>query len=182
MAIIQGFADKKRFVFILLLALIATNIQSVSANPPECLVYAYTSDDDHKFLLSSNSNMYNDQLYIIHNCESVKVYVDNMFVQSSESNMSINIDSGVRNITFEGNNMTFKYQNVNFLESRFDWLDQYNFYIDNLENKEYSNDEVKILTNWVAIGTGFTIFFLSVGVYWRLINYYVDRNYVEEIQ
>jgi hypothetical protein len=177
----QGLADKKRVCMLFLTVVAATMIPTASANPPDCLSYAYTSDQNHKFLLYSNSNLYNQQLYIIHNCDRVSIYVDDMFIQSSDSNFSIPLELGYHNITLDVGNYEYNYTQVNVIASTFNWYNQYEDYLLTLENKEYTNQEVQILTNWVSIGTGLMIFALSIGVYWRLINHYVDRNHVEEI-
>lgn len=155
---------------------------TVSANPPECLAYAYTSDQNHQFLLASNSNVYNNQLYIIHNCERVSISVDGEFIQSSDSNFSIQLELGYHNITLNLGNYTENYNDVHVIASTFNWYNDYEMYLESIDNNEYTNEEVQIMTNWVSIGTGLIIFALSVGIYWRLINHYVDRNYVEEIQ
>ena len=177
----QGLADKKRVCMLFLTVVFATMIPTASANPPDCLAYAYTSDQNHKFLLSSNSNLYNEQLYIIHNCDRVSIYVDDMFIQSSDSNFSIPLELGSHNITIDFGAYQENYSNVNVIGSSFTWFNDYQNYLLTIENNEYTNEEVQILTNWVSIGTGLIIFALSVGVYWRLINHYVDRNHVEEI-
>lgn len=178
----QGLADRKKLICSLLLICgFLSTLPATSANPPDCLSYAYTSDDNHKFLLESNSNLYNERLYIVHNCDQVSIYVDDMFIQSSTNNFSISIQPGIHNITIDHGNYSIDFDEVNFLESRFNWFDDYTFLIENIEGKEFTNQEVKRLSNWVAFGTGILIFCLSVGVYWRLINSYVDRNYIEEI-
>ena len=104
-----------------------------------------------------------------------------MFIQSSDSNFSIALELGYHNITLDLGDYQYNYTQVNVIASTFNWYNQYEDYLLTLENKEYTNEEVQILTNWVSIGTGLMIFALSVGVYWRLINHYVDRNHVEEI-
>jgi hypothetical protein len=177
----QGLADYRRVLFIFLTVLFATMMPSVSANPPECLGYGYTSDQNHKFLLDDESNLYNNQLYIIHNCDRVSIYVDEMFIQSSDSNFSIPLELGSHNITIDFGSYQENYTNVNVIGSSFTWFNDYQDYLLTIENNEYTNQEVQVLTNWVSIGTGLIIFALSVGVYWRLINHYVDRNHVEEI-
>ena len=148
-------------------------------DPPQCIGYAYTTDDNHYFLLQNNSTMYGTTLIIKHNCDNMKVYLNSDIIHESNTNSTIYIPEGINNYTFILDNQTFQYSNVNVIDLNLGWLDQYQEYLDNQPSIS-ANDSSK-LVNWVAFFTGVIIWALSVNVYWRLINHYVDRNYFEEV-
>lgn len=174
----QGLAGVK---WVLLFALLVSTISnSASANPPEnCLFYAYTQDSNHNFLLDDNSTLYGSDLRIIHNCENLDVYVDGFFKIGSGQNMTLDISQGYHNFTFEFDNMTVEHNDVLFIPSSLSWYEEYTIFQEN--QRGIPLDEVKTQLNYTALITGVLVWALSVGVYWRLINNYVDRNYLEEV-
>lgn len=147
--------------------------------PPECLGYSYTSDDNHYFLLQNNSTMYGTTLIIKHNCENVKVFLNSDLIHETSTNSTIYIPEGVNNYTFSFDNNSIEYSNVNVIDFNLGWYDEYVQFLDNQPSIS-SNDSSRMI-NWVAFFTGLIIWALSVNVYWRVINHYVDRNYFEEV-
>lgn len=171
------------FVLFLSLVCFSTTFTPVAeANqPPSCLMYAYTEDAQHFFLIQDDSNLYGNNVIVKHNCQNVRVFVDGEFLRSSSENFSFELTTGKHDLIFETDNYTLNYSNVNFMPSSFNWLEQYQIIQEELDKNEYTKDEVKTLSNWVSFGSGIIIFMLSVGIYWRLINHYVDRNHIEEV-
>ena len=158
-------------------------VMSAQAQTPEddCLHYAYTFDSNHYFLLQDNSVLFGEDLVIKHNCESLRIYVDDDFVQESSNNFSISLTQGYHNITIETPDLQFEYNSIRFIPSTSNWLVDFEQYQFEVGQKEYTQGQLQERMNWVALGSGVLVFLLSVGFYWKLINHFVDRNYIEEV-
>ena len=147
-----------------------------------CLFYAYTEDNNHKFLLDSNVKLYDNRLTVIHNCHNVKLYQDGVYLQGSLTNFTVILEGGYSNLSLIGNNDTIEnYENVEIIESRFTWLDEYRIIEENSVNNIYNQEDVNSQITVASIGTGLIIWFCCVVIYWKLINHYVDRNYFQEV-
>ena len=166
---------------ILLMATVAYLPLSVSAQePPQCIAYGYTVTDNHYFLLQNNSIMYNEVLIIKHNCENVEIYLNDDLIHQTSTNSTLYLPEGINNYTITADNSTYYYENVNIIGGSLGWYDDYLEYTNN--KPTISEFETQLTQNFVAFFTGIIIWILSVNVYWKLINHYVDRNYFEEVQ
>jgi hypothetical protein len=167
------------FTLVLLLPVVAAQGPPVDEQE-ECLAYAYTSSENHLFLLGNNVSMFGSRLIVIHNCDNLEIYLDGFFEMSSGSNMALTIDQGIHNITFQANGFNSTFENVVFYPDRLDW--EYQYQIIEQSKPEFIDIEISELrTNW-AVGVGIVIVWvLTTYVYWQMISSYVDRNFIEEV-
>ena len=167
------------FTVVLLLPLVAAQDPPVD-DQQSCLAYAYTSSENHLFLLGNNVSMFGSRLVVIHNCENLEVYIDGLFEMSSGSNMGLTIQEGIHNITLQGDGFNATFQNVVFYPDRLDW--EYQYQVIQESKPQFIDIEVSELrTNW-AVGVGIIIVWvLTTYVYWQMISSYVDRNCIEEV-
>jgi len=149
-------------------------------NEKSCLFYAYTSSENHRFLLGPNSSMFGERLMIIHNCQEVEIFLDGFFEASSGSNFSIVIEPGIHNITISSNSTEITFENVVFYPERLDWEFDYQF-IQESKPTFIDLETSKTQANWAVIVGIIIVWVLNVYVYWSLISSYVDRNFIEEV-
>lgn len=177
---IHGSRVGKFTITLLVFFVVAYLPSTVSAlEPPECIAYSYTYVDDHYFLMQNNSILYDTSLIIKHNCDNVEVYIDDALIHQTTRNSTLYIPEGINNYTIIGDNNTWTFQNVNVIGGSLGWYDDYLEYTNN--QPSVSEIESTRISNYVAFFTGLIIWVLSVNVYWKLINHYVDRNYLEEV-
>jgi hypothetical protein len=169
----------KALLTILTLGICSLFLPSVSALDPPCLSYSYTTDSNHYFLLEDNATLYGTTLIIKHNCNDLQVLLNDDLIHQTSTNSTLLIPEGVNNYTFILDNATFNYNNVNVINADLGWYDDYLTYLDNVPS--LSQNDSKRQTNIVSFFSGVIIWALSVNVYWRLINHYIDRNYFEEV-
>lgn len=145
-----------------------------------CIGYAYTSSENHYFLLVDNSSMFGDAMRVVHNCKTMEVYVDGFFVASSSENFTFSMEQGIHNVTIKGENFSQSFSNVVFYPDRLEW----EFEIIQIEESKPKFIDVEISdmrTNW-AVGVGIVVVWvLTTYVYWSLISSYIDRNFIEEV-
>lgn len=161
-------------ISILLLAVIST-----AKAEDNCLVYAYTEDSEHYFLIQNNATVYGSKLFINHNCETVSVEIDGYFEQQSSQNFSVEIESGSRDIRLNFDNNSLLFENVFVIPSTLEWADEYQIVQEEIRRTTIENLNRSL--NTASIGTAIMIWVLTVFIYWKLINHYVDRNYFEEV-
>lgn len=154
--------------------------QVASALEPPCISYSYTKEGDHYFLLQDNSTMFGDTLIIKHNCDDLQLYLNGDLVLQSSNNATLQIPTGLNNFTFIQDNQTISYSNVENIAGGLSWYDDYIQYNQNIAS--ISENESNRQINYVSLFTALIVWALSVNVYWRLINHYVDRNYFEEVK
>lgn len=173
---------------IILLPLISPNAH---AEPPnsnvgdECLIYAYSESGNHLFLLESNKSAFGNNVTIIHNCESIEVYVNGSFEGFTNTNMmKIILPSGNNDIIINSPNSSKIINDIFIMPDRLSWEFEY-FEWDGRNSvsfEEYiSLSKAQAKENWVSILSIVVVFTLSTMVYWNLINAYIDRNYCEEV-
>ena len=170
--------------FLVLLSFIP--LVQAQSQPPiikeDCLAYAYSSIDRHSFLLNNDSIAYGDRIFIKSNC-GFDVYIDDELYGSfntTEKELFIQTDN--LNLTIKSGNYSYIANNVIFFKTQFTWSDQYLTYQENLP--EMSFIELGVLTfqeNVVSVVSIVIVWFLSVNIYWALINHYLDRNLFEEV-
>lgn len=146
----------------------------------ECLFYAYTSSENHRFLLGPNTSMFGERLMVVHNCQEVSIYINGFFEASSGSNFSIVVENGIHNITLESNSTQITFQNVVFYPERLDWEFDYQF-IQESKPQFIDLETSKTQANWAVFVGIIIVWVLNVYVYWTLISSYVDRNFIEEV-
>lgn len=158
---------------------------SSSATPPDysCLAYAYTSSEGHKFLIDDNTINYGSNMSIIHNCDSISVYFDDVFQASSSNNFTLILEPGIYNMTLRGENSTFEYSNVQVLPDRLTWIDEWNSYQKaiNLDIELIDIASATVQANWGVFWGVIIVWVLSTYVYWNLINNYIQKNFIEEV-
>ena len=151
--------------------------------PPvdDCLAYAYTSSENHHFLILNNSSVFGQEVQIVHNCEELTLRVDGVFAASSSTDFNYQIEQGIHNITLEGGNFSQNFENVNFYPERLDWEFQY---VEGINQGEayILISESQFQINYAVAFSIVIVWVLSVFVYWQLINSYVERTFIEEVQ
>ena len=168
-------------LFTLVLLLPTVTAQDPPVDDAErCLAYAYTSSDNHLFLLGQNTSMFGARLNVVHDCDDLQVYVDGFFEVSSSSSMAVTIEPGIHNITLQADGFNATFTDVVFYTDRLNW--EYEFQVIQDSKPQFIDIEVSELrTNW-AVGVGIVIVWvLTTYVYWQMISSYVDRNFIEEV-
>ena len=166
-------------VAVLMLAALPPGGAAVS--PPECLAYAYTESEDHRFLVSNNSTAYGNELNLVHNCGRAYLYVDGEFLAEGETGLSVFLEPGNYSIEIRGMNESWVYSGFEIRPDRLDWNLNFSFIYPENE-RLIPESEAKVMQNWAAGATGLIIWVLCVYVFWNLIDSYVQRNFIEEVQ
>jgi len=169
------------FITLGLLLLPSVNAQGPPDSQEEpCLFYAYTSSQNHYFLIQNNAILYGNNLTINHNCEYLTIYKNNEFVIQSNNSINMVIDPGIQNITIETNEYTRSYQ-IEIIPDRLEWESQYEqLFIqpqDEFISINLSNDRENIASIFSIV----IVWVLSTYVYWKLIESYVNKNFIEEV-
>jgi hypothetical protein len=161
-------------------------LPSVNAqDPPDsqeepCLFYAYSFSQNHYFLIQNDAILYGNNLTLIHNCEYVRIYKNNEFVIESNNSINMVIEPGIQNFTIETNEYTRTYQ-VEIIPDRLEWERQYEqLFIepqDEFISINLSNDRENIASIFSII----IVWVLTTYVYWKLIESYVNKNFIEEV-
>ena len=172
------------FMFIVLGVLLLPSASS--QGPPvedqeDCLFYAYSSSQNHYFLLQNNSLMYGNNLTFVHNCDFIRIYKNNQFIAESNNSIIMNIDPGMNNITIETHNKSRTYQ-VQIIPDRLQWEYQYNELLYQDEPAEFIEINLSnSRANYASIFSIIIVWVLTTYVYWRLIESYVNKNFIEEV-
>jgi hypothetical protein len=160
---------------------------STAQDPPadeekDCLFYAYTSSSNHYFLLQNNSSVFGENVNIVHNCDTLEVRVNGEFYASSNNSFEVRISSGINNITIISEDSSSTFENVIFYPDVLLWEDQYQLLVNDRGSSEFIDiDTANLRQNW-AVGFGIImVWVLTTYVYWRLIQSYVDKNFIEEV-
>jgi hypothetical protein len=161
----------------------AQNQPPIQANE-DCLAYAYTRSGQHGFLLENNSIAYGNTVFIRTNCDQLDVYFDGV-KQSTYTNQSliqIYFEGYSLNMTLRSDNYTYYANNVVLFESQFSWSDNYLQYQEQLPQLTFIElGKMTFQENVVSVASIAIVWFLSVNIYWALINHYLDRNLFEEV-
>lgn len=157
-------------------------VESSSENEKECLFYAFTTSENHNFLITNNTSVFGTNVSLIHNCENVELRVDGVFYASSNNSFNFKIESGIYNITIISEEKIEFFSNVLFYPDVLLWESQYEYLINPPIEKEYIDiDLAESQQNWsVALGI-LMVWVLSTYVYWKLIQSYTDKNFIEEV-
>ena len=155
---------------------------SSSSTQKDCLFYSYTSSNNHFFLLQNNSSVFGSEVNIIHNCDNVEIRLNGLYYASSNNSFEVTIESGINNISIISEDENINYENVVFYPDILLWESEYEMLINPRISKEYIDlDLAESQQNWsVALGI-LMVWVLSTYVYWRLIQSYTDKNFIEEV-
>jgi hypothetical protein len=155
---------------------------SSSENEKDCLFYAYSVSQSHYFLIQNNSSVFGSEINIIHNCDNVLLIVDGFNYASSNESFQVKIEQGIRNITIQSEDKQEIYESVLFYPDVLLWESEYEYLMNPNIDKEFIDvDIAQLQENWaVAIGI-VMVWGLSTLVYWKLIQSYVDKNFIEEV-
>ena len=172
----------------LLVVLSLLPLVQAQSQPPiqqdECLAYAFTRSGQHGFLLENNSIAYGNTVFIRSNCEQLTIFMDGEFYSShsNQSEIQIYFEGFSLNMTIESGNFTYYAQNVVLFESQFAWSQNYLEYQENLPELTFVElGKMVFQENVVSVASIAIVWFLSVNIYWALINHYLDRNLFEEV-
>jgi hypothetical protein len=155
---------------------------SSSQDEKDCLFYAYSVSQSHYFLIQNNSSLFGSEINIIHNCDNVLLIVDGFNYASSNESFKVKIDPGIRNITIQSEDKKEIYESVLFYPDVLLWESEYEYLMNPNIDKEFIDvDVAQLKENW-AVAFGIIIVWgLSTLVYWKLIQSYVDKNFIEEV-
>ena len=172
----------------LLVVLSLLPLVQAQSQPPiqgdECLAYAFTRSGDHGFLLENNSIAYGNTIFIRTNCEQIDVFFDGVRTSTytNQSMIQIFFEGVSLNMTLQSGNYTYYAQNVVLFESQFTWSQNYLDYTQNLPEMTFIEfGKMTFQENVVSVASIVIVWFLSVNIYWALINHYLDRNLFEEV-
>ena len=176
-----------RFAGLLVVLSLLPLVQAQSQPPiqqDECLAYAFTRSGEHGFLLENNSIAYGNTIFIRSNCETVNVFIDGQrySTYTNQSLIQIYFECVSLNMTIQADNFTYYAQNVVLFESQFSWSQNYLEYQEQLPEMTFIElGKMTFQENVVSVASIVIVWFLSVNIYWALINHYLDRNLFEEV-
>lgn len=148
-------------------------------NSKECLFYAYTSSEDHNFLIQNNSIVFGQTMKVKHNCQFIEISSNGEFLARSNNSFEVQIEQGINNLTFQTNS-SVQYFNFEVYPDRLNWEYEYNELI-NQNNEFISIDVSNSRENWASIFSIIIVWVLTTYVYWKLIESYVNKNFIEEV-
>jgi hypothetical protein len=171
------------FLFIALgiLLLPSVNGQDPPVDDKPCIFYAYTESGNHNFLMKNGSSLFGDNLKVIHNCQSLTIFVDGEFYSQSNSSFDIKMTLGTHNISIESEDSMAFYQNVVFYPDQLEWEGQYNLLFEIPKTEMITIDLSNSRENWASIFSIIIVWVLTTYVYWKLIESYVNKNFIEEV-
>ena len=145
----------------------------------DCLFYAYSESFNHYFLVKNNSILYGDTMKVVHNCNELTILETGQFLASSNNSFEVGLDLGLNNFTFIANNNSFNYT-VEVIPDRLTWEFEYEELVSKKE--EFISIDVSNLRTNYAVAFGIVmVWVLTTYVYWRLIQSYVNKNFIEEV-
>ena len=159
-------------------------LPSVSGQDPpleekDCLFYAYSEAGNHYFLIQNNSVVFGEKIEIKHNCEYLQVFSNGEFLAGSSNSFNVQIEIGLNNMSFEYDNRTENYT-FEVIPDRLNWEFEY----ENLQSQRVefiSIDTANTQEVYASIFSIIIVWVLCVYVYWRLIESYVNKNFIEEV-
>jgi hypothetical protein len=173
----------RAFAFITLgiLLLPIVNAQGPPGNEDKpCLFYGYSTSDDYSFLIKNNSKLFGTDLSFFHNCEFLQIDIEGQFYARSNNSMFITIEPGVHNLTIITNENSRDFK-IEIFPDRLEWENDYRLLVQDPETEFISIDISNTREIWASIFSILIVFVLSTYVYWRLIESYVNKNFIEEV-
>tara|TARA_R100000231_G_scaffold129668_1_gene101128 strand:- start:304 stop:846 length:543 start_codon:yes stop_codon:yes gene_type:complete len=179
----MGLISRNKIHGFVLCVIIAVTPSAVASGPP-CLAYAYAVDksQEHYSLIASDSYVFGTAITVVSNCNNTQIIIDD--VLSSQGNYSVSgyASPGLHNVTLKNSGFQVNYTNVVFIDNG-----GLAYAINNLpaqfnpDSKLFTPDEITNIQLFAGIGSILISWVLAVGVLWRLIQAYQERNYVEEV-
>lgn len=145
-----------------------------------CIFYAYTTQEDHYFLIQNNSKLFGSNIQIIHNCEYLQVDLENQFYARGNNSFSIDLSPGFHNLTISTNDQIRNFA-IEIFPDRLEWEGQYTRLFDQPQSEFISIDLSNSRENWASIFSIVIVWVLTTYVYWKLIESYVNKNFIEEV-
>lgn len=179
----MGLIRTKVFCIITVGFFLLLPIVSADEAPPsqECLAYAYSDSESHSFLVKSNASLFGNVLNVVHDCESLQLWVDGeKVVQSNSSFFEYEIEQGIHNISLLGDGFEKNYSFVSFYPDRLEWRYQW-IEISGSDVQFIEVGKATLQENWASFLSIIITWFLSTYVYWQFVQTYVQRNYIEEV-
>jgi nicotinamide riboside transporter PnuC len=181
--------DQKTHMALRLLLFVALGIillPSVNGQEPPvedekpCLYYAYTTSQEYNFLIQNNSKLFGSEVSIIHNCEYLQINLEGQFYARSNNSMYLQFESGSHNLTIITNEDTRDFK-IEIFPDRLEWEGDF-LLLNQKETSEFiSIDLSNNRENWASIVSIVIVWVLTTYVYWRLIESYVNKNFIEEV-
>jgi hypothetical protein len=173
----------RSFLFVALGILLLPSVNG--QDPPDsqedgCLFYGYSFSQNHYFLIQNNAILYGNNLTIIHNCDFLRIYKNNEFVIESNNSINMAIEAGTQNFTIETDQFTRTYE-VEIIPDRLDWEGQYEQLFIQPDEEFISINLSNDRENLASIFSIVIVWVLTTYVYWKLIESYVNKNFIEEV-
>jgi hypothetical protein len=170
---------------ILLILFLAFPPLASGAESPPCVAFAYVlaEDDQHASLVLEDTFVFGDEVIVYSNCNNTTILVDGMFAASTETgSLYTYISAGEHSITLRNDGFNMTMDNVTFIQSGqltniiHELPSEHNPYSESWTPTEIGNLELVS-----GIGAMLISWFIVVGIMWRIINNYHDRNYCMEV-
>ena len=174
----------RKIIHGVLLLLALTVSPAVAATGPACIAYAYTVDgyEGHFSMIASESYVFGTEIYVISNCNNTQLIIDEELVTKGNNTLKGYTNSGTHKVTIMNDGFNQTYENVSFIQSG-----ALTNVVNQLpaENNPYSSaytpSEIDNIEMYSGIGALVLSWVMVVGVMWRLISSYQERNYIEEV-
>ena len=172
--------NKSLRAIMFIIGVILLPLGTATAAPGDCLAYAYTESGNHAFLIQENSSNFGNNITIITNCENLTIELDGVFLAQISKNTTIGIEPGLHNFSLEGSGFSQTFSNVLFYPDFLQWESNYRLEM-NQEVNFIDSALVEAQTNWAVFFGVVIVWVLCVYVYWNLINSFIQRNFIEEV-
>lgn len=175
----------KKIIHGVLLLLALTVSPAVAANDPACIAYAYTmaESEPHASLLIDRGYVFGTQIMVVSNCNNTSIMIDGFMAASSPSgSLYTYVDPGEHTIILLNDGFNQTINNVTFIQTG-----QLASIVQQLPNEHnpyaepWTPEEISNLELYSGIGALVLSWVMVVGVMWRLISSYQERNYIEEV-
>ncbi len=180
---IQIHTALRLFLFVTLGLLLLPSVSSQEppiSNEKPCLHYAYSNSEDYNFLILNQSKVFGQEIQFIHNCEYLQVNMEGQFYAISNNSMILTFDEGQHNLTVQTNEYIQNYS-IEIYPDRLEWEGQFLLLNSIPETEFISIDASDSREVWASILSIVTVWVLCVYVYWKLIESYVNKNFIEEV-
>lgn len=173
----------RSFLFVALGILLLPNVNG--QDPPvddekPCIFYAFSESEEYYFLIQNNSKLFGSEIQIITNCEYLQVNLEGQFFARSNNSMFVDIGQGYHNLTIITNEQTRNFT-IEIYPDRLEWEGEYTRLFEIPETELISIDVSNSRENWASILSIVVVWVLTVYVYWKLIESYVNKNFIEEV-
>jgi len=158
-------------------------VQAATVEPSGCIVAAHVSDPALNLYshVENGSDLFGNLLHIESDCGPYEVSLDGRPISGTSSiHHTLSIPAGTSSITVAGANWSVFWLNLSTLDGSAlgEMLDA---------NAEATNalamslDDIQTREVWVAIATGLISWLITTTLLSKLITFYIDRHYIEEV-